>query len=153
RRPPRGWAPARPGAARRQAERGLRPRGSALRSAPHRGRRRRRGVGGFGARGNGVGGGGLGLGVGGLGTQGEGSGRGGYGSIDLGGRSKDSTRIIPGKTTVVGGLDKDVIARIIRQHQSEIKYCLEVELQKDKELAGKVAVNFLIDGSGAVSVV
>lgn len=109
------------------------------------------GSGGVGARGSGVGGGGLGLNAGGIGTQGMGSGKSGYGSIDLGGKGKDTTRIIPGKTTVVGGLDRDVIAKIIRQHQSEIKYCFEVELQKNPSLSGKVGVTFIIDGSGDVS--
>src|SRR4029077_12525385 len=69
------------------------------------------GVGGLGSRGTGPGGGGTGLGLGGLGTKGMGHGAGGSGSIDLGGRGKDMVRVVPGKTTVVGGLDKDVIAK------------------------------------------
>jgi hypothetical protein len=111
-----------------------------------------RGAGGLGARGSGVGGGGVGLGlIGGLGTRGMGGGASGYGTVDLGGKGKDTTRIVPGKTTVVGGLDRDVIAKIIRQHQGEIKYCFEVELQKNPELSGKVGVSFIIDGSGDVT--
>ncbi|MBX5484061.1 MAG: TonB family protein [Myxococcaceae bacterium] len=109
------------------------------------------GVGGLGARGSGAGGGGTGLGLGGLGTRGGGRGAGGYGSIDLGGRGKSVTRIIPGKTTVVGGLDRDVIAKVIQRHQNEIKYCYEQELNKDPNLAGKVAVQFTIDPSGSVA--
>lgn len=109
------------------------------------------GVGGLGSRGSGVGGGGNGLGLGGLGTKGGGRGRGGYGSIDLGGKGKDSTRVIPGKTTVVGGLDKDVIMKVIKRHQNEIKFCYEQELQKDASLAGKVAVAWTIDPTGGVS--
>ena len=109
------------------------------------------GVGGLGARGTGPGGGGTGLGLGGLGTKGGGRGAGGYGSIDLGGRGKDVTRVIPGKTTVIGGLDKDVIAKVIRRHQNEIKYCYEQELNKDPALSGKVAVLFTIDPAGSVS--
>jgi TonB family protein len=109
------------------------------------------GVGGLGSRGNGGGGGGTALGIGGLGTQGNGRGTGGHGGIDLGGKGKATTRIVPGKTTVVGGLDKDVIAKIIRQHQNEIKYCYESELNKNPSLAGKVAVAFTIDPTGAVS--
>jgi TonB family protein len=109
------------------------------------------GVGGLGSRGSGGGGGGTALGIGGLGTQGNGRGTGGHGGIDLGGKGKATTRIIPGKTTVVGGLDKDVIAKIIRQHQNEIKYCYESELNKNPSLAGKVAVAFTIDPTGAVS--
>jgi TonB family protein len=109
------------------------------------------GVGGLGSRGSGSGGGGTALGIGGLGTQGNGRGTGGHGGIDLGGKGKATTRIIPGKTTVVGGLDKDVIAKIIRQHQNEIKYCYESELNKNPSLAGKVAVAFTIDPTGAVA--
>jgi len=110
-----------------------------------------RGVGGLGSRGGGVGGGGTALGLGGLGTRGEGRGIGGSGVIDLSGRGKDTTRVVPGKTIVVGGLSKEVIAKIIRSHQSEIKYCYEMELQKKPSLFGKVAVLFTIDGSGSVS--
>ncbi|MCY1014255.1 AgmX/PglI C-terminal domain-containing protein [Pyxidicoccus sp. MSG2] len=109
------------------------------------------GVGGLGSRGTGTGGGGTALGIGGLGTQGNGRGAGGSGGIDLGGRGKSITKVIPGKTTVVGGLDKDVIAKVIRRHQGEIKYCYESELNKDPSLAGKVAVAFTIDPTGAVS--
>ncbi len=109
------------------------------------------GVGGMGSRGQGSGGGGTALGLGGLGTQGTGRGTGGSGGIDLGGRGKTVTKIIPGKTTVIGGLDKDVIAKVIRRHQNEIKYCYETELNKSPDLAGKVAVAFTIDPSGAVT--
>lgn len=109
------------------------------------------GVGGLGSRGSGAGGGGTGLGLGGLGTKGGGRGRGGYGAIDLGGKGKDSTRVIPGKTTVVGGLDKDVIMKVIKRHQNEIKFCYEQELQKNPALAGKVAVAWTIDPAGGVS--
>lgn len=108
------------------------------------------GVGGLGSRGTGPGGGGTGLGLGGLGTKGGGRGAGGRGGIDLGGRGKATTRIIPGKTTVVGGLSKEVIAKVIARHQNEIKYCYERELQKDPNLQGKVAVMFTIDGTGSV---
>lgn len=108
------------------------------------------GVGGLGSRGSGSGGGGTGLGLGGLGTKGVGRGRGGAG-LDLGGRGKDGTRIIPGKTTVVGGLSKEVIAKVIKRHQNEIKYCYETELQKTPDLSGKVAVSWTIDPSGSVS--
>jgi TonB family protein len=82
---------------------------------------------------------------------GGGAGGSGYGSIDLGTRGKDSTRIVPGKTTVVGGLDREVIERVIRAHQSEIRYCFELSLQKDPSLSGKVGVRFVIDGEGSVA--
>lgn len=109
------------------------------------------GIGGMGTRGTGTGAGGTGLGIGGLGTKGMGHGAGGYGTVDLGGKGHEITRIIPGRTTVVGGLSREVIERVIKQHQSEIKYCYEIELNQRPELAGKVAVAFTIDGGGAVS--
>ncbi len=109
------------------------------------------GVGGLGSRGTGSGGGGTALGIGGLGTKGNGHGRGGYGSIDLGGRGKGDTRIVPGRTIVQGSLSKDIIAKIIRRHWNEIKYCYETELNKNPNLYGKVSVAFTIDGAGAVS--
>ena len=92
-----------------------------------------------------------GLGLGGLGTKGGGRGAGGYGSLDLGGRGKDTTRVVPGKTTVVGGLDRDVIMKVVKRHQNEIKYCYEQEAQKNPSLAGKVAVAWTIDPAGGVA--
>lgn len=55
------------------------------------------------------------------------------------------------RVRVEGGLSKDQIAKVIRRHQSEIKYCYETQLQQHPELAGKVAVLFTIDGTGGVS--
>ena len=52
---------------------------------------------------------------------------------------------------MVGGLSKEVIGEVIRRHWNEIKYCYEKVLQKDPNLQGKVAVNFVIDGSGSVA--
>lgn len=108
------------------------------------------GVGGLGTRGTGAGGGGNALGIGGLGTKGSGHGRGGYGEVDLGGRGKDETVFVPGRTTVVGGLSRDVINRVIQKHYNEIKYCYEKELNRNPDLYGKVTVLFLIDGGGRV---
>ena len=119
--------------------------------APGAGQGDQYGTGGAGTRGSGSGGGGAALGIGGLGTKGSGPGRGGYGSADLGGRGKEETIFIPGKTTVEGGLSRDVINRVIQKHYNEIKYCYEKELTKDPALYGKVTVLFVIDGEGKVS--
>src|SRR5262249_5850796 len=108
------------------------------------------GYGGMGARGMGLGGGGEGLGIGGAGTLGMGEGSGGYGRGDLGGGKKDSVRIGPGQPTGGGGLAREGIARVIQEHQSEIKYCYEVQLNRNPSLAGKVTVLFTIDGTGTV---
>ena len=64
---------------------------------------------------------------------------------------KDVARVAPGKSKVKGALDKDVITRVIRRHQNEVRYCYEVELQKTPSLTGRLTVLFSIDPHGAVS--
>ncbi|MCA9538768.1 MAG: energy transducer TonB [Myxococcales bacterium] len=53
---------------------------------------------------------------------------------------------------VIGGMDKEEIARAIRQHRNEFRYCYEKQLQSDRDLAGKVMVKFVIGPDGAVQV-
>ncbi len=116
------------------------------------------GVGAFGRTGAGRGGGGVserGFGAGNIGTAGRSGGGGGgsdygrnAGQIDE--RATLVPQVIPGRPVVSGSLDKEIIARVIRQHRNEIKYCYESELIKNKNLAGKVTVSFTISGTGAV---
>jgi Ca-activated chloride channel family protein len=100
-------------------------------------------------------------GLGGLGTRGTGSGGGGLGIMgghaigrlgggDLGGRGKSAIRVVPGKTVIMGSLDKEVIGRAIRRNLARVRYCYEKELTKDPALAGKVAVRFRIGPEGDV---
>lgn len=107
------------------------------------------GAGGLGSRGTGAGGGGTGLGIGGLGS-GTGRGSGGSGNIDLGGRGKGMTRIVPGKIIYEGGLSREEIQRVINRVMSQIKYCYEKELNKDPNLEGKLVMSWIITGSGDV---
>lgn len=117
-----------------------------------------RGLGGLGVSGAGRGGGGIserGIGLSDTGTAGRGGkGRGGKGygksAGDLGERRARVPKIIPGRPTVRGSLDKAIIRRVVRQHRREIKYCYESELQKNKNLAGTVKIKFTISASGSV---
>ncbi|MCK6544328.1 AgmX/PglI C-terminal domain-containing protein [Myxococcota bacterium] len=109
------------------------------------------GAGGLGTRGTGAGGGGNSLGIGGLGTYGHGRGTGGYGNIDLGGRGKGTTRIVPGKTIIQGSLSREDIARVIRRNLARFKYCYEKELNANPNLQGKVSVYFTIAPTGSVA--
>lgn len=109
------------------------------------------GAGGLGTRGTGAGGGGNSLGIGGLGTHGHGRGTGGYGNIDLGGRGKGTTRIVPGKTIIQGSLSKEEIGRVIRRNLARFKYCYEKQLNANPNLAGKVSVYFTIAPTGDVA--
>lgn len=109
------------------------------------------GAGGLGSRGTGAGGGGNSLGIGGLGTHGHGRGTGGYGNIDLGGRGKGTTRIVPGRTIIKGSLSKEEIGRVIRRNLARFKYCYEKQLNANPNLAGKISVYFTIAPTGSVA--
>jgi outer membrane biosynthesis protein TonB len=122
-----------------------------------------RGSGGFGLRGSGVGGGGTGkgtlFGAGELGTgvgAGNGSGRGkGKGGIGLPGpKAKEAQLSLDESGAKVHGfLSKEQIDRVVRANQAAIKYCFEVEMQRQPKLEGAVHMNWRIDLSGQVTVV
>lgn len=56
-----------------------------------------------------------------------------------------------GEATVKGSLDKEVIRDVIQKHIGEVKHCYEAELEKNKDLAGKLMVNFTIGTDGKVT--
>lgn len=100
----------------------------------------------MGPRGFGPVGPGIGLGVGGPGTRGVPTGVPGGG---LGPKVHVSPCCEIQK--VGDGLDKDVVAKVIKRHFAEIKFCYEQQLQQHADLAGKVLVQFVIDPTGSVS--
>ncbi len=106
------------------------------------------GLGGLGSRGGGGGGGVAALG--GIGIGG-GKSRRGHGDFNLGAGGKSEEAVSTGKLVMVGGLDKDVVARVIKRYWAQIKYCYEKELSKNPNLYGKIAVKFTISGNGSVS--
>ncbi|MCP4603102.1 MAG: AgmX/PglI C-terminal domain-containing protein [Proteobacteria bacterium] len=116
------------------------------------------GYGGLGLTGTGRGGGGSGegtLGIGHLGTIGTGGGRGSgsrYGRYKGGLKERLSKgpRVVSSPATIKGSLSKNVIRRIVRRHINEIKFCYEQGLRKRPDIAGRVAIKFLISRSGAV---
>lgn len=55
------------------------------------------------------------------------------------------------KAEVEGALDRDIIRRIVRAHISEVRECYDAGLQHDPELAGRVAVQFVIGPKGKVT--
>ncbi|HRK03043.1 MAG TPA: AgmX/PglI C-terminal domain-containing protein, partial [Oligoflexia bacterium] len=92
--------------------------------------------------GKGYGGGtgtGLGTGVGSGVGSGVGNGIGGGGF-----------RLIEEESIVDGGLDKSVIAAVIQNNLSQIKYCYERQLVADPDLFGKVVVKWEITAKGLV---
>jgi hypothetical protein len=117
------------------------------------------GAGGLGLSGVGEGGGGRGEGIGlgnfgglghgaGTGTgQGIGNGRGRLG----GGHQVKSPKLREGATQVNGRLPPEVIQRIVRQNFGRFRLCYENGMRANPNLQGRVAVKFVIDRSGAVS--
>jgi outer membrane biosynthesis protein TonB len=50
-----------------------------------------------------------------------------------------------------GSMDKSVIARILKKHFSQIRYCYQRELNANPKLYGKITSHFTIDSRGMVS--
>ena len=88
-----------------------------------------------------------------MGTVGKGGGGStkGMGGLALGGAGSASVGIVDDETEIQGGLDKDVIARVINSQLGEIRYCYERQLAAKPDMYGKVVIRFAIDGSGGVS--
>jgi hypothetical protein len=117
------------------------------------------GVGGLGLVGTGRGGGGTGEGsisLGNTGLIGRGGGGGtgsGYGrgsGAGFGGRGTRVPNVRQAKPEVKGALDKDIIRRIVRAHINEVRYCYNQALARDPWAKGRVAVQFIIGGTGKV---
>ncbi|MBW2528940.1 MAG: AgmX/PglI C-terminal domain-containing protein [Deltaproteobacteria bacterium] len=119
------------------------------------------GTGGLGLSGTGRGGGGTGegtIGLGKVGVIGRGGGGTGSGYGSGVGRLGSSRRgqpakVTPGRSMVVGKLDKGIIRRIIRRHVNQIRYCYERELAKEPNLAGRLSLKFTIGPDGKVTTV
>jgi hypothetical protein len=89
-------------------------------------------------------------GGGGYGTKGKGGGQAGYGTMSLVGAKGSDPVPLAGEATVDGGLDKDLIAAVIMKNMGQIRFCYEQGLQGDPNLAGRVAMGFVIGGNGMV---
>lgn len=89
-------------------------------------------------------------GGGGYGTKGKGGGKAGYGTVSLVGATGASLIPIPEEASVDGGLDSSLIADVVRRNIGQIRFCYEQGLQLNSSLSGRVAVNWVIDGSGRV---
>jgi Ca-activated chloride channel family protein len=109
------------------------------------------GSGGLGLRGTGAGGGGRAAAYGALSALGT-SPRGGISNgISLSGRGKSRASVrMAAPTAVAGSLDKNVILRVIKAHQRQIRHCYERQLQRSPKLAGKLMLSFTIGPDGRV---
>lgn len=91
-------------------------------------------------------------GVGGVATAGKGGGGTGkgLGAISAGGTGGSGVGAIEEESEIVGGLDRELIARVIQENIGQILYCYERQLSATPDLFGKVAVKFTIAGDGSV---
>lgn len=93
--------------------------------------------------------------LGGVGTAGKGGGVGGLArgsgtGLATGNVGAGDVALVDEETVVEGGLDRDVIADIIKKNLGQIRYCYERQLSSNPDLYGKVMVKFTIDAGGAV---
>jgi TonB family protein len=122
------------------------------------------GTGGKGLRGVGQGGGGdgpgnlfgggaLGTGVGSGNGSGGGRGAGGIGGRGTGqgsGRGEAKVAVTPGTPQVSGFLSAEQINRVVRANQAALRYCYESEAQHQRNLRGKVVIQWRVDRQGGV---
>lgn len=114
-----------------------------------------KGFGGLGIRGEMRGGGGDvegSLGIDRIGTKGRDTGYGvGAANVDPGEHKPDTPpEVFRGDPVIDGGLDREIIQRVVRQHRRGIKACYEAELTRDRTLAGEVKVKFTVAPTGRV---
>ncbi len=92
--------------------------------------------------------------LGGITTKGVGGGAKnvGEGTALTGGRvGQGDVALIDDETVIDGGLDKDVIAEVIKKNIGQVRECYERQLSANRDLYGKVLVKFVINAQGAVN--
>jgi len=91
--------------------------------------------------------------IAGVGTEGKSGGSQGYkAGAGLGGAGVGTGEVglLEEESVVEGGLDREVIAAVIKESLGEIRYCYERHLSSNPDLSGKVQVKFTIGSKGSV---
>ncbi len=93
------------------------------------------------------------VGISGVGTQGRGTGGTGYGTGGIGQKGSVQVNVGGQEADVGGGMDKEAIRRVIREHIREIRNCYERELQRSPDLYGKLVLQWnIVEGGRATEV-
>jgi hypothetical protein len=58
--------------------------------------------------------------------------------------------VVDGMPQVTGELDKDLIRRVVKRNQGQLRYCYERVLQRNPALAGKIVLKLVISREGTV---
>lgn len=87
-----------------------------------------------------------------VGTHGNGEGPSpGYGRpTGLKPKREHKVRLTTGICKLRGALSREIIRRVVRRHLKEIRHCYSQELQTNRSLSGRIAVEFTISGNGRV---
>jgi hypothetical protein len=104
-------------------------------------------------RGSAIGGGGTTGVLGGLGTKGIGGGELNYGREggEHGPKREGGIGRVGGDPIILGALDRSLIDSVIKRHMNQLRHCYQRALQRSPNLAGKIAVKFIIGQNGRVS--
>lgn len=97
---------------------------------------------------------GTGFKVSGIATGGKAGGNKGYADgadMAVGSVGNGEVGLIDEESVVEGGLDREVIAAVIKENLGQIRYCYERNLSANPDLNGKVQVKFTIAAPGTVS--
>ena len=90
------------------------------------------------------------VGISGVGTQGRGTGTTGYGTGGIGSHGSAHIDLEGSEGFSPGGMDREAIRRVIRDHLREIRSCYERELQRNPDLIGKLVLQWDIGEGGKV---
>ncbi|MED5465639.1 MAG: AgmX/PglI C-terminal domain-containing protein, partial [Myxococcota bacterium] len=52
--------------------------------------------------------------------------------------------------TIMGALSRDVVQKVIDRNKNQIRYCYELDLQRNQDLAGRIAFQWTIEATGRV---
>lgn len=67
------------------------------------------------------------------------------------GPAKSIPRVRQAEASINGGLDKDIVRRIIRVHVNEVRRCYNQGLARDPSLEGRVTIAFTVGPTGKVT--
>lgn len=91
--------------------------------------------------------------ISGIGTAGKGGGSKSYqsgGGLGTGNIGQAEVGMVDDESIIEGGLDREIIAEVIRKDIGQIRYCYERQLSGNPDLYGKILVKFSIGANGMV---
>lgn len=65
-------------------------------------------------------------------------------------RARRDRALVLGAPISIGALDTSVIKKVIDANKAQVRYCYEIELQRDQDLEGRVLMNWVIGATGEV---